>query len=180
MNLADELRKLDDLRRSGVLSDAEFQQAKALLLAGGAAPAEQPSSQVLSDQLAEVRHQNELTRIDREWEIERQQYLVRGQYDRRDVPTAGMGIMTAVVGGSFGLIWLVMALTMMSEAPFPTILRIGFPLFGVFFIVVAISSGMTSYSRAEKYDAAFQAYKSRRQAALDQSHGGQKQAGTGA
>ncbi|MGL6072532.1 MAG: SHOCT domain-containing protein [Fimbriiglobus sp.] len=169
MNLADELRKLDDLRRSGILSDAEFQQAKALLLAGGGPPAEQPTSQLLSDQLAEVRHQNELTRIDREWEIERQQYLISGRYGRRHVPTAGDGITTAVVGGGFGLLWLIMALAVTSEVPFPVV-GIVFPLFGVVFIVAAVSSGVSCYSRAEKYDAAFQAYKRRRQAVLDQFH----------
>jgi hypothetical protein len=41
MGLADELQKLDALRRQGALSDAEFAQAKATLLAGGVA-AEQP------------------------------------------------------------------------------------------------------------------------------------------
>ena len=100
--MADELQKLEDLRRGGTLSDAEFQQAKATLLSGAAAPAEQPLGRHLSDQLAEVRYQNELTRIDREWEIARQQYLVADRYGHRHVPTVGMGIGTAVIGGSSG------------------------------------------------------------------------------
>ena len=37
MSLADELHKLDELRSRGVLSDAEFQRAKARLLDGPAA-----------------------------------------------------------------------------------------------------------------------------------------------
>ena len=36
MSLADELAKLEDLRRTGALTDTEFAQAKAKLLAGGA------------------------------------------------------------------------------------------------------------------------------------------------
>jgi phage shock protein C len=36
MSIADELAKLDELRTRGLLSDAEFQQAKTRLLEGGA------------------------------------------------------------------------------------------------------------------------------------------------
>jgi hypothetical protein len=37
MSLADDLRKLQELRQEGALSDAEFEQAKQKLLDGGAA-----------------------------------------------------------------------------------------------------------------------------------------------
>jgi hypothetical protein len=165
MGLADELQKLEDLRRRGTLSDAEFAQAKAALLAGGAAPGEHPLGEYLSDQLAEIRYQNELARLDREWEIERQQYLVVDRYGRRHVPTAGMGIGSAVVGGVFGVIWTVMAVAITSEAPdfgpF-AIAQVIFPLFGMVFIVAAVGWGVHCYSRAQKYDAAFRAYRARR------------------
>jgi uncharacterized protein len=39
MSVADELRKLDELREKGTLSEAEFEKAKAALLSGGPAPA---------------------------------------------------------------------------------------------------------------------------------------------
>lgn len=39
MNIADELERLQSLRERGVLSDAEFTQAKARVLGGGAAGA---------------------------------------------------------------------------------------------------------------------------------------------
>jgi len=165
MSLADELQKLEDLRRGGTLSDAEFQQAKAALLAGGTAAAEQPLGQHLSNQLAEFRHENELARLDREWEIERQQYLIADRYGLRHVPTAGMGIGAAVVGGVFGAIWLVMAVSITSGAPdfgpF-AIARLVFPLFGVLFILAAVGWGIYCHSRAQKYDAAFRAYRTRR------------------
>jgi len=38
MNIADEIQKLSDLHRSGALSDAEFETAKAKLLTGSPAP----------------------------------------------------------------------------------------------------------------------------------------------
>jgi hypothetical protein len=165
MGLADELQKLEQLHRSGSLTDAEFSQAKAALLANPSAPADETLGQHLSDQLAEVRHQNELARHDREWEIEKQQYLVAGRYGRRYVPTAGMGIGTAVAGGVFGLIWTVMAIAITSRAPdvMPfAISKVVFPLFGVVFIAAAIGWGFYCFSRAKKYEQAFRAYQSRR------------------
>lgn len=166
MGLADELQKLEDLRRRGTLSDTEFEQAKAVLLIGGAAPATQPFGQHLSDLLAEVRYQNELARIDREWESERQQYLVANLYGQKFVPTSGMGIGSAVVGGVFGVIWTVMAVSIARSAPSfgpVAIAKFVFPLFGILFVVAAIRWGVQYHSRALKYDAAFHAYQARRE-----------------
>lgn len=41
MSLSDELQRLADLRSSGALTESEFQQAKAKLLAGDSAPRRQ-------------------------------------------------------------------------------------------------------------------------------------------
>ncbi len=161
MSLADELQKLDDLRRRGALTAAEFDQAKATLLAGKSADV----GEHLADQLAEVRHQNDLAQLDREWEIERQQYLVTGKHGRQFVPTTGMGLLSAVGGGAFGVFWTVMAVSMMSGAPGDGafgVAKVFFPLFGVVFIMVAVGWGVYCFLRAQKYDAAFRAYQDRR------------------
>jgi hypothetical protein len=158
MSLADELEKLDQLRRNGSLSDDEFARAKARLLD------DPPADAPLGEHLAEVRHQNELARIDREWQIEREQYLITGRYGRREVPTAAMGWTTAVFGGVFGLFWTVLAFTITSGAPNDgpfAIAKVIFPLFGVGFIAVAIAWGVYCASRAEKYQAAYRAYQAR-------------------
>ena len=165
MSIADELTKLEELRRSGALSDEEFAQAKARLLNAPAAP-EQPLGQHLSSQLAEVKYQNELTRIDREWEMERQQYMVRDRYGARYVPTAGLGIGTAVVGGLFGIIWTVVAANLTSNAPGggSGIVEVLFPLFGVLFTGAAIGYGLYAATTAQQYKRAYEAYKARRDA----------------
>lgn len=167
VGLADELQKLDDLRRRGALTDAEFAQAKAALLAGGAAPAE-PLGQHLADQLAEVRHQNALAQVDREWEAERQQYLIPDRYGRRHVPSSGWGLGSAAVGGVFGVIWTVMAVgitgAMPDIGPF-ALAKVVFPLFGVAFVAAAIGWGLYTHTRAQRYDAAFRAYQDRRRRA---------------
>ena len=165
MGLVDELQKLDDLRRRGTLTDAEFEQAKAVLLAGGQGPADQPLDRRLADQLDDIRHQNELAQIDRNWEIERQQYLVASRYGHRQVPTSGMGLGSAIVGGVFGAIWTVGAVSITISAPdfgpF-AVAKFAFPLFGIVFTLTAIGWGVRCYLRAQQYEAAFRAYQVRR------------------
>jgi hypothetical protein len=164
MGIADELQKLEQLRRNGSLSPEEFTQAKAALLANPGTPNDPQLGQHLADQLAEVRYQNELARIDREWEVERAQYLIADRYGRRQVPTPGMGIGAAVVGGVFGAIWLVMAIAITGSAPdfgpF-AIAKVVFPLFGVLFILTAVGWGIHCYGRAQKYEQALRAYQAR-------------------
>lgn len=165
MSLVDDLTKLEELRRNGALSEAEFAKAKAALLDGRAASSEQQIGEHLAEQLAEVKYQNELAQIDREWEMERQQYLLRGRYGTTHVPTAGAGIGMAVVGGLFGVFWTIMAVAMTSDAPdfgAFSVAKVFFPLFGVVFTVAAIGFGIHAHSRAQKYEAAFAAYKARR------------------
>src|SRR5262245_42739651 len=107
MSIADELSKLEDLRRRGVLSEPEFAQAKASVLAGTSAPADSPLAEHLADQLAEVRYQNELAQIDREWEIERQNYLVADRRGVRHIPTTGASLASAGLVGVFGIFWTI-------------------------------------------------------------------------
>jgi len=165
MGLADELEKLEELRRSGSLSEAEFTKAKALLLSGTPTGSDQQLGEHLSEQLAEVKYQNELAQIDREWEIEREQYLITDRYGGKHVPTTGMGLGAAIVGGAFGVFWTIMALAITGSAPDIgpfSVVKVIFPLFGVVFTVAAIGLGISSYARGQKYQEAFEAYKARR------------------
>src|SRR5262249_55465495 len=109
MSLADDLAKLDELRRNGALNDAEFEKAKATLLEGSPLPTEDAAAG-----LAELRKQNELARIDREWEKEQQQYLLRNRYGYRQMPTTALGAAMAIVGGGFGFLWAFLAMSLMG------------------------------------------------------------------
>ena len=91
MSLADDLTKLEELRRTGALSDSEFTQAKKKLLAGEAEPTGAGVAETLAAQLAETRYNNELGRIDREWQIEQEKYMVADKHGRRHIPTVGTG-----------------------------------------------------------------------------------------
>lgn len=168
MSIADELSKLEALRQSGALSEAEFARAKETVLSGAAAPAGPDLGQHLADQLAEVKQQNELAQIDREWEIERQQYLIAGGYGGKHVPTTGMAVAAGGIGGLVGALWTVMAFATTRGAPDDSIfavVKVVFPLFGVVFTIVAVGYGIYCWSRAQKYQQAYHAYQRRRQAA---------------
>src|SRR5262245_17968658 len=139
MSLADDLAKLEELRRTGALTETEFAKAKAAVLVGGAAPAGDAVAGKLGEQLSEVRYQNELERIDREWAIEKEKYTVADKHGRRHIPTTGAGIATAAIGGVFGLFWTIMAFGITSgapgEGPFQ-LAKVFFPLFGIVFTVL--------------------------------------------
>ena len=161
MGIADELQKLEQLRRSGTLTDAEFVQAKAVLLTNPPVPTNVQIGSILEDQLAEVRYHNELARIDREWEIQRRQFQMVGRYGRVYTPTFGLGLATAVGGGFFGAFWTVMAFAITSvfpdDRPFG-IIKLIFPFFGIIFTATAIGLGLYNCVRAQLYKEAFRAY----------------------
>jgi hypothetical protein len=166
MSLVDELAKLEELRRRGALSESEFAQAKAALLHGAPASSEPGLVGHLAHQVAELQYQNQLAQIDREWQIERLRFdLYPRQYGTPRVPTAGMGIATAIVGGLFGVFWTIMSIAITSGAPDSGAVfaaKVFYPLFGVVFTGGAIGVGMYYYAKAQKYQEALAAYQARR------------------
>ena len=121
----------------------------------------------MAAQLAEVRYQNELARIDREWAIEREKYMVTGQHGRRIIPTTGAGIGSAIGIGVVGVIWTIMSFAITGgapdEGPF-AIAKLVFPLFGVAVTVGGIVMGIYVFNKAEVYNAAFAEFQRRRAA----------------
>ena len=146
-----------------------FQRAKTILLENLPAINANPMSPFVEEQLAQVRIQNELERIDREWEIERRQYQIIGRYGRSFIPTIGTGISTAIVGGLFGIFWTVTALTItnatshfgIEDGPF-SIINTFFPLIGILITITAIWRGIYCCLLAQNHNVAYQAYQQRR------------------
>ncbi|MGL6076173.1 MAG: hypothetical protein ACRC8S_18595 [Fimbriiglobus sp.] len=92
MNLVDELTKLEDFWRRGGLTDDEFAQAKAKLLAKP-----DPASEALQEELAELRLQGEIAELDREWEVTREKYMIGTKFSKT-APQRSQGIMLIVMG----------------------------------------------------------------------------------
>jgi hypothetical protein len=166
-DLADELRKLDELQQTGLLTKEEFAAAKARLLAGPTTSVEFTS--LLQDQLAELKHQAELARIDREWDIERRQYQITSRSGSSYIPSASSSLFNGLVGGFFGAFIAGVAYTVQNitthfgyETPtISTCEAIAF-WFGVALAAAAIVSGIYRCLLAQNYRSAHDAYQTRR------------------
>ena len=110
----------------------------------------------ISDHLAALRHEQEIERLDREWDRESESLMSVSKRGETYVPTVASGVLAIVVGGGFGIFWTVMSASI--GAPF------FFPLFGVVFIVLAIGLGLSNIDKAGKYKRAEEAYYRRREA----------------
>ncbi len=113
----------------------------------------------IAEQLADIQRQNELERIDREWERERETLMISGKNGSRSEPNATMGIIVAVVMSLSGLFWT--ATTMSMGAPG------GFTCFGGLFVIAAIGIGVLTVKKAQAYESAQARYWQRRRAAMD-------------
>src|SRR5260221_7051067 len=160
MSIADELRKLGELHRSGALTDQEFAKAKAKVLAGGGQDGASGSQEeTLREHLNELRRETELARLDCEWQLERERFQMAGRYGSRYMPTKVSGIVMAVGTAGFGIVWTVMAAGIGGGMDGPAAL---FPLFGVLFVLFGIGVGAYTFLRATQFDEAQQRYQRRR------------------
>lgn len=124
----------------------------------------------LSAQVAQLSSHSDLAALDREWELERENYMVSGKNGHRHLPTelgaVGGGIMITL----FGCFWTAMAFGITSSAPdfgpF-SVAKVMFPLFGVIFVLGGIGSSVWSFRKAGDFREAQRRYERRRQELLD-------------
>jgi hypothetical protein len=99
--------------------------------------------------------QNDLARLDREWEAERARYLITGRSGARYVPSVAASVIAAVVTVGVGLLWIAAAAWLMN--------RLGpFPLLGLFFVALGLWVSISSFRKALGYRRAYEAYRRRR------------------
>ncbi len=156
MSIADEIRKLQELNRSGALTDAEFAQAKARVLAGEAAA---PPAEILRDQLTEMQRQQALDRLDRAWDRERERYMVTSRYGHRYRPSKGNSIAMGAGAVAFGAVWVFIIANFGGGLHGAGGL---FPLFGALFMAVGLGMAAFSFMRASQYDQAYRRYQRQR------------------
>jgi hypothetical protein len=152
MSMAEELRKLQDLRDAGTLTDDEFQAAKATVLAGG--HADRAGAAGLEGHLEEIKHQNDVAQVDREWAMERERYMVTGRYGVRYLPNRSMSLLGGALVAGFGLLWTLMAAGMGAPGLFP--------VFGLLFILFGVGISIHSFLQANRYEEARLRYQRRR------------------
>jgi hypothetical protein len=170
MGLADDLWKLEELHKSGSLTDDEYARAKASLLEGHAT-GEGGRLEEMSRQMGEIARRQKVADIDRAWEAERLQYTVTGTrggtHDAQGhyvggvpytyVPTRANSVVMGVIVAGFGIVWTVFAAGAGGGA---------FALFGLIFIAFGVGSAIYAYNKAERYEEAYRAYQRRRAEAL--------------
>ena len=151
MSISEELEKLDDLRRRGVISSEEFEIGKRKILGDSGD----------TSQFNEVSNTTtEIAELDREWELERENYQVVGKYGRRYTPSKSSSVIQGMVITGFGLFWTALAFTITGRTSFG-LARL-FPLFGIVFIVLGIGSSIRAYGKAQQYEEVQERYRQRR------------------
>lgn len=157
MSIDQEMEKLIDLYVHGEVSEDEFNQAKAALLARRSDESSAPDSTALRKEVEYLRLQNELAQLDREWKQEQEGYKVRGRYGERYIPTPFEGIYTVIpVVAGIGLI-------------ISGVSRSDGALYVVFGLVLIIIGGMRSaysFSKVRGYYNGEQRYQQRRRELL--------------
>ncbi|WP_425398458.1 hypothetical protein [Aeoliella sp.] len=154
MSLSNEIQRLDELRRSGALSHEEFELAKQRVLHGD-------TDYQSSSHLEEIQMQNAVTQLDREWELERENYMVANKYGVRRMPTKAGSAFGGLMLAGFGVFWTIMAAGIAGGAPGG--IGFVFPLFGVLFIVFGVGASIHAFSKADAYNKAQRRYRRRRQ-----------------
>jgi hypothetical protein len=127
----------------------------------------------MADDLDAIRRENEIERLDREWEMRRASLMTHHKNGSASEPSAVGGVIVMVVMGGFGILWTIGAVAMMSSGPPgggpPAVFQCIFPLFGVAFVVIAIAGGIKSMTSAGTYNEEHRKYQQRREALLRQS-----------
>ena len=100
----------------------------------------------MAENLEIIRIQNDITALDREWEMEREKYMIRGENGAVTEPGSGVAtIFFSVIAICFGVFWMVSVSNMGGG---------NFSLFGLFFIVAAFGNMVGGVSKANGLRAA--------------------------
>jgi hypothetical protein len=104
----------------------------------------------------------ELDRIDREWEKERERYMVTTKYGRRYVPNTGAAVVVGLISVSIGLAWTMTSFALLHAlGPLAGM----FPLFGVVFVIGGAAISIYQFKKAQRYQTAYRDYRRRRSTA---------------
>ncbi len=158
MTISDEIQKLEELRSNGILSQQEFEIAKRRVVEGSLGNA-------ASDHLEEIKAQNEVAQLDREWALERENYMVRGQHGHKHIPSKFGSLFWGLFIVGFGIFWTAMAMPVMGFGGVVSI----FPLFGVLFILIGVGTSIDAFVKAGQYEEAQERYQRHRREILNTS-----------
>jgi hypothetical protein len=140
------------LHQDGVLTDEELDRARAAVLV---APPVNPTA----EQLDELRRHGEAARLDREWEAEREKYIVTGRFGYRYIPGRTSSTVLGVLNVAFGVVWVVVSARYELPGYFLVI--------GIVVAVVGVGGSAHLTVKAGRYVEARRRYQQRRAAVLN-------------
>lgn len=103
-------------------------------------------SDEMAGDLKVIRLQNDLEKLDREWDREMQGFMVTGKDGEKSLPSAAGSMIGGVVAIIFGVFWIGFASSMGAPG--------FFPLFGLVFIAFAVFGMMRNGIKATGYQEA--------------------------
>lgn len=115
----------------------------------------QRTTEQLAGNMKVIELQNDLERLDREWDNQRNSLLVRGKNGHVSEPSSTGSMVGGVIMIVFGVFWMGMA----SSIGAPSF----FPLFGLLFIGFAIFNMINGTTKAGVYQSRLGDYEARRQ-----------------
>ena len=113
----------------------------------------------LGHKLEILRVQNEIERLDREWTLRRNDFMVHGKNGSR-IPSSAGSLISGLVAAIVGIIWMVFANSIGAPGPFM--------LFGVVFIVVALVAAVSGMDKGSRHKSADAQYQERRRSLLSE------------
>lgn len=116
------------------------------------------TTEQVANNLKVIELQNDLERLDREWESQRGNLLVRGKNGHVSEPSSVGSMIGGMIAIVFGIFWISMASSIGASG--------FFPLFGLVFIGFAVFSMITGTSKAGTYKSRQSEYEQRRQALI--------------
>ena len=122
----------------------------------------QAATDKLSGDVAELKKQGELERLDREWESQRKRYMIQGKHGNYQLPSVSGGVVVALAGSGFGIFWMFFTGSMMSGGPDDSGLFSLFPYVGLVVVAISVGSGFYIAQRAKGYEVARQEYQRKR------------------
>jgi hypothetical protein len=119
----------------------------------------------LSQDLETIKLQNEIERLDREWQMQREQLCHRGKDGQLREPTVVATIVGSVLLSAFGVVGLVMASAAPSFGGNSPIFSIA-PIVGFGVIIVAVVGAIRGFPKARQFEDNKASYESRRRRLL--------------
>lgn len=119
----------------------------------------------LRDQVAQLSHQQRLADLDRQWDQQRESFMITNQHGRKHLPNSAASTIGGIVAIGFGIVWMIFTMSITANGPagFPQI----FPFFGIFIIGMGIFGMIHNNSQATKYQEALARYQAERKKISD-------------